>query len=307
MKIAKLFNKISTVLRVIGVVLICLGIVLWLYNLANTGGAWNSLSGGLRSAGVETGAVDRLAFDRSYFTALSQSVGKAGQDPQARRDAIRPLFSRWFDKLDAVQAAADEETQRAAVAWLNDEVDAEAFLERLESVEEMQESQELREIFEYVNSLMPAPKGKAAKLKPASQEPFFAEYYAAFAEENGEEAGTWFEFMTTVRLMLEEAVSNGTAIKDVKAWMNDSFDPEAYFELLPQVQSAERSEMGDNLISELGAITKGHSVEVWSYGTCKNPQSQRTINIGDTLVKALKDYKKLPSLLTSMLKQRHLL
>ena len=40
-------------------------------------------------------------------------------------------------------------------------------------------------------------------------------------------------------------------------------------------------------------ITKGHSVEVWSYGTCKNPQSQRTINIGDTLVKALKDYKKL--------------
>ena len=40
-------------------------------------------------------------------------------------------------------------------------------------------------------------------------------------------------------------------------------------------------------------ISKGHSVEVWSYGTCKNPQSQRTISIGDTLVKALKEYKKL--------------
>ena len=37
--------------------------------------------------------------------------------------------------------------------------------------------------------------------------------------------------------------------------------------------------------------TKGHSIEVWSYGTCKNPQSQRTISIGDTLVEALKEFK----------------
>lgn len=39
-------------------------------------------------------------------------------------------------------------------------------------------------------------------------------------------------------------------------------------------------------------ISKGNSVEVWFYGTCKNPQSNRTISIGDTLVKALKEYKK---------------
>ena len=39
-------------------------------------------------------------------------------------------------------------------------------------------------------------------------------------------------------------------------------------------------------------ITKGHSVGVWYYGDCKNPQSRRTISIGDTLVNALKDYKK---------------
>lgn len=39
-------------------------------------------------------------------------------------------------------------------------------------------------------------------------------------------------------------------------------------------------------------ISKGHSVEVWFYGTCKNPQSRRTISIGDTLIIALKEYKK---------------
>jgi len=39
-------------------------------------------------------------------------------------------------------------------------------------------------------------------------------------------------------------------------------------------------------------ITKGHSVGVWYYGDCKNPQSKRTISIGDTLVNALKNFKK---------------
>ena len=39
-------------------------------------------------------------------------------------------------------------------------------------------------------------------------------------------------------------------------------------------------------------VTKGHSVGVWYYGDCKNPQSKRTISIGDTLVNALKEYKK---------------
>ena len=39
-------------------------------------------------------------------------------------------------------------------------------------------------------------------------------------------------------------------------------------------------------------ITKGHTTTVWYYGNCKNKQSNRTISIGDTLVKALKAYKK---------------
>ncbi len=38
-------------------------------------------------------------------------------------------------------------------------------------------------------------------------------------------------------------------------------------------------------------ITKGNSVSIWYYGDCKNPQSRRTISIGNTLVKALKEYK----------------
>ena len=49
--------------------------------------------------------------------------------------------------------------------------------------------------------------------------------------------------------------------------------------------------------NQLGApkrkcITNGHSVGTWYYGDCKNPQSRRTIAIGDTLVNALKVFKK---------------
>lgn len=40
------------------------------------------------------------------------------------------------------------------------------------------------------------------------------------------------------------------------------------------------------------SITKGHSVGVWYYGECKNPQSKRIISIGNTLINALKEYKK---------------
>ena len=40
-------------------------------------------------------------------------------------------------------------------------------------------------------------------------------------------------------------------------------------------------------------IAKGSSVEVWFYGSCKNPQSRRTITVGDTLLNALKEYKKI--------------
>lgn len=39
-------------------------------------------------------------------------------------------------------------------------------------------------------------------------------------------------------------------------------------------------------------ITKGHSVGIWYYGDCKNPQSRRTISVGDTLIEALKKFKK---------------
>ena len=251
----KQLRKLSTVLKIAGIVMICVGAALWLYSLANTGGSWATLKNGVASVGAETAFGDRLRFDNRFFLALSDAATTRDQTEEARTDRILPYFQRWFISLDKANEQSLLETRRQAAEWLNGEFDAAAFASRLESLEEMQESQELREIFEYINTLGGAPKkGKVAKLQAASQEPWFQEYFATFTAEHGEEGGTWYEFMSVIRSMLEEETAAGSAIKDVKAWMADHFTYEAYLAKLPEVQENERAELTDNFAVALAAL-----------------------------------------------------
>ena len=86
----------------------------------------------------------------------------------------------------------------------------------------------------------PAKKGKPA-LKAASLEPWFQTFYADFAAEHGEAAGSWHDFMATVEAMLKQSAADGNKISDVKGWMNGTFSWDAYAAALADVQSAERS------------------------------------------------------------------
>ena len=78
-------------------------------------------------------------------------------------------------------------------------------------MEGLTESQELREYFEYINNLAAPPKkgGKLASLQAASQEPYLKECYEAYATEKGEEAATWYEYISSVYAMLKEEEENG--------------------------------------------------------------------------------------------------
>ena len=71
----KQLNKFSKGLKVAGVVLILVSLALWIYSLANTGGQWGALKAAVENAGGRTAAFDRIAFDRSYFDALSVAAG----------------------------------------------------------------------------------------------------------------------------------------------------------------------------------------------------------------------------------------
>ncbi len=237
----KTINRASFVLKVIGIVLILLSLVLGLYALLNTGGAWNALNSGLARYGVSTGFGEKLIFDDRYLSALSQIAAQQGQPNEIRAETARPWFDRWFSRARQNAANLERQTQLETIRWLTEDFDAQAFQERFDAMEDRQESQALREIFEYIDSLAVPPKkgGKLAALQAASQEPFFREQYEALAAERGEAAGTWYEFMSSVLDMLKAEEADGNKVRDVKTWMADSFTFEKYQAALLKTRSEE--------------------------------------------------------------------
>ncbi len=247
----KMIQRTSYVLKVIGIVLILLSLVLGMYALINTGASREMLSQGMTRYGADQGVLDTLAFDRHFFSALSRSADNRSLKEEQRLAAIDGDWRSAFNKAENAIRNQEKEIRGNTAAWLKGESPASL---GLDAMEELQESRELREIFEYIDGLAAPPKkGKLASMKAASQEPFFREYYAAFAEEQGENAGTWFEFMSAVRSMIAKSADEGTSVKDVKAWMSGSFTPEAYAPVLEEVRAAEKTESADSLSGLLSA------------------------------------------------------
>ena len=234
----KAINRIASILKVIGIVLILVSLVLGLYALINTGGTWGALNDGLARVGLRSGFGERFVFDDRFISALSRASTTRGEPEAARLEAIRPYFSRWFSRMETTLQAAEAETVKTGIAFLTDEMDWQAYHERLDSMEELQESQELREMLEYINSLAAPPKkGKLGNLQAASQEPALKERYEALTAEHGEEAGTWYEFMSSVYHLLQAE----TGVRDPKGWLNDTLTWETYQAALEETRQSERT------------------------------------------------------------------
>ncbi len=248
----KAIHRASYIVKAVGIVLVLVALVLGLYALINTGAARETLDQGMTRFGAEGKWTDFFSFDRYFFRALSRSAKNRGEKDDVRIAAISSDFAGWFNRMEDAVRGQEAEVKRSAAAWL-----AQQSPESLgfSAMDEQQENRELREIFEYVDGLAATPKkGKLASLKAASLEPYFQEYYAAFAGEQGENAGTWYEFMSAVRRMLEETAAQGTAVKDVKAWMQESFTPEAYQQALEAVRNEEKTESAESFSGALSAL-----------------------------------------------------
>ncbi len=249
----KIIRRLSGVLRVIGIVLICVFLVLALYNLINVGSGWSGMENRMAAVGARIGILDRLGFDDAYFTALSQAFAARKEDAETVRAKIAPNLRHYFDLQR--QAVAEKRTaeQNAVWSWL-DELKSADFAARADALEEMAESQELEEAFEYIDSFTAAPKsGKLAKLKAASLKPWFEEYYAAFAKEQGEAAGSWHDFVLVVRDMLRAHTEAGNTVKDVKAWMTGDFSREDYSARLAALEKSEAG-LSNNLLVDLSEL-----------------------------------------------------
>ena len=235
-------KRIADITRVTGIVLICLALVFSVYVAASIHGPWSEFSGALNQRGVQTNFADRLRFDGAYYGALSQIASEKGIEDETRAAHARPYFASFEER--AVAAEKGAASARLAASWeeLDADFDLAAFQEIYEQAEDTADARELREIFEYLDGLAPAPaKGKAARLKAASVEPWFRENYAAFAQEQGEEGGTYLEYMLSVQRLIQRDIEAGNTVKDVKGWMADRFDGEAYAAVLEEVRAEERT------------------------------------------------------------------
>ena len=239
----KTVHRLSSILKVTGIVLILVSLVLGLYALLNTGAAWSAMNDGLARMGLSAGPGDRFVFDDRVLGAMSQASASRAQKQEAREEEIRPFFSRWFSRMERTERDAEAETVSGAIRWMREEADWEALRTRLDSMDELQESQEIREMLDYVNSLAAPPKkGKLGNLQAASQEPALREKYESLASEHGEEAGSWYEFMSAVYSLLQEDGS----VRDLKGWLSGSMTWEAYREKLDAVRQQEKTVSGDS-------------------------------------------------------------
>ena len=133
----KQLNKFSKVLKVTGVVLILVSVALWIYSLANTSGPWGALKNALNSVEEGTTLADRLAFDNSYFKAMSRASANRELDQDTRIREVRPYFERWFSRLETGFEKRCAAVREESIRWLTEEFDASSFLTRLESLEDL--------------------------------------------------------------------------------------------------------------------------------------------------------------------------
>ena len=276
MKTAKITKRVLHAMRIIGTALILVSLVLFLYAIINTNSYWSKTTDKGERAWkskpwedfqADMAAYDveepfmRLDFDARYFRALSaaasKSVGLKKEGTKSSDETIavlmetaKPYFEDYYRKADE----NNEKNHRAkeieeVYDWFENQLDAAAFAEANSNIDDILESHEIAEIIEYLEGLYtPPPKLAKKGLKPPEQQTAFEGYYQDLSEEHGEEAGTWYEFMCTVRILAEQDLAAGEAISEAKTWYASSFDWEKYQTALQEVRNEEKNEQKENFL-----------------------------------------------------------
>ena len=89
-----------------------------------------------------------------------------------------------------------------------------------------------------------APKGKPIKIATANTEPDVAAFYETFAQEHGEEAGSYLEFVETLTTMVRASVDAGNKPASMKKYLN-ALTFEDYAAALAEQRTLERVDTED--------------------------------------------------------------
>ena len=277
MKTAKISKRVLHAMRIIGTTLILVSLVLFLYAVINTNSFWSKTTDkGERAYKSrpwedfrnDMGAYDvneafmRLDFDAQYFRALSaasrRSVELKEQGSVKNTDEIirelsaaaEPYFAEYYRKADENNDRDHRAREIEEVYdWFENTLDAGAFAKSNSNVDEILESHEIAEIIEYLEGLYsPPPKMAKKGLKPPEQKTAFEGYYQQLSDEHGEEAGSWYEFLSAVRLLAEQDQAAGVPISEAKTWYAASFDYKKYQAALQEVRNQEKNEQKENFL-----------------------------------------------------------
>ena len=243
MKIAK---GIASVLKTIGLVVMAIAIVMSIYVVANDGAGWSTLSGALRSYQQNASVVTRAWFDKQYFSAMIDAASTKTLGGDVRQNRALTFYTTWVNELAAGQDALSKQKLDTFCADFDQNFDVDAYLTLYEQQESGSDSRLLAESFDYLNEVMTpaAPKGKPIKIATANTEPDVAAFYETFAQEHGEEAGSYLEFVETLTTMVRASVDAGNKPASMKKYLN-ALSFEDYAAALAEQRTMERVDTED--------------------------------------------------------------
>ena len=243
MKIAK---GIASVLKTIGLVVMAIAIVMSIYVVANDGAGWSTLSGALRSYQQNASVVTRAWFDKQYFSAMIDAASTKTLGGDVRQNRALTFYTTWVNELAAGQDALSKQKLDTFCADFDQNFDVDAYLTLYEQQESGSDSRLLAESFDYLNEVMTpaAPKGKPIKIATANTEPDVAAFYETFAQEHGEEAGSYLEFVETLTTMVRASVDAGNKPASMKKYLN-ALTFEDYAAALAEQRTMERVDTED--------------------------------------------------------------
>ena len=243
MKIAK---GIASVLKTIGLVVMAIAIVMSIYVVANDGAGWSTLSGALRSYQQNASVITRAWFDKQYFSAMIDAASTKTLGGDVRQNRALTFYTTWVNELAAGQDALSKQKLDAFCADFDQNFDVDAYLTLYEQQESGSDSRLLAESFDYLNKVMTpaAPKGKPIKIATANTEPDVAAFYETFAQEHGEEAGSYLEFVETLTTMVRASVDAGNKPASMKKYLN-ALTFEDYAAALAEQRTMERVDTED--------------------------------------------------------------
>lgn len=256
---------LATVLRITGVIILCLALVLSLYGIATSAKSWKTMNTYMGKNKVEMGFADRMRFDHELYTVMNKlawqwksddetlkaNPGQKNEIEAGHKQAVVDAFLYLNDRVVSQREENSAAEMKKALNSYRDAAYAKTLLERCEVINSNSADQELKKIYEKINSMSKPPKGKALNVDYTQQ---CRDFYDTLVQEHGEEAvGSFVEFSNTLLSMFTE-YKNNKGVNIIDKYLVADFSYEKYQQELVVTRATEMTEDSENLVQQFSVL-----------------------------------------------------